>query len=105
MTIRLRRAWPVRLPASPDGASVRLYTPEVVVVPVVDAQLYYIRTVCSWRQQPFIVIGEHGQWLRLEYTGGQAPVAAELGLEEFDFGVYQVWVPGDEVEGLREQRV
>jgi len=44
-------------------------------------------------------------WLRVEYTGGKAPVARTLGLEEFDFGVYQGWAPKDAVENLTEHRV
>ncbi|GIG58829.1 hypothetical protein Lfu02_32010 [Longispora fulva] len=91
--------------ASPDGPSVRLYTPELLVVAASDVELYYIRTICSWRGQPFIVVGEHGQWLRLEYTGGRAPIAEKLGLEEFDFGVYQGWASRAEVIGLQEQRI
>jgi hypothetical protein len=43
--------------------------------------------------------------LRVEYTGGKAPVARTLGLEEFDFGVYQGWAPRDAVENLTEHRV
>lgn len=65
----------------------------------------YVRTVCTWRGEPFIVLAEHEDWLRVEYTGGKAPVATELGLEEFDYGVYQGWVPKAEVVGLTEKRV
>jgi hypothetical protein len=32
-------------------------------------------------------------------------VAHALGLEEFDFGVYQGWAPANEVTDLREHRV
>ncbi len=104
--------------ASPDGTSVRLYraTPAegfdqvredryVRVVPLSEVeQLSYVRTVCTWRGEPFIVLAEHDVWLRVEYTGGKAPVARSLGLEEFDFGVYQGWVPRQEVTDIREQR-
>jgi hypothetical protein len=105
--------------ASPDGDDVRLYRPDpadgfeevrpgryrkVVGLDEVD-DLAYVRTVCVWRGQPFIVLAEHDTWLRVEYTGGLAPVAAELGLEEFDFGVYQGWAPRDEVSDIREYRV
>ena len=51
------------------------------------------------------MLAEHEAWLRVEYTGGLAPVAGQLGLEEFDFGVYQGWAPADEVSDLREYRV
>ena len=105
--------------ASPDGDQVRLYRPDPAdgfdevrqgrfrrLVPATEVdELVYIRTTCTWRAQPFIVVGEHESWLRLEYTGGLAPVAAELGLEEFDFGVYQGWAPRQEVSNLKEHRV
>jgi hypothetical protein len=105
--------------ASPDGDEVRLYRPDPAdgfeevrpgryrkVVPVDEVQdLVYVRTTCLWRGQPFIVLAEHDAWLRLEYTGGLAPVAGELGLEEFDFGVYQGWAPRNEVSDVREYRV
>jgi hypothetical protein len=105
--------------ASPDGDSVRLYRPDgadgfeevrpgrfrrVVSATEVD-DVTYVRTTCSWRDQPFIVLGEHDGWYRVEYTGGLAPKAAELGLEEFDYGVYQGWAPQREVTDLREHRV
>jgi len=109
----------VEFDASPDGENVRLYLSEpedgfvevrlgrfVRVVPQSEVDdLYYMRTTCIWKDQPFIVLGEHDGWLRVEYTGGRAPVAHELGLEEFDFGVYQGWAPKSEVTELREVRV
>ncbi|WP_155368994.1 hypothetical protein [Catellatospora vulcania] len=105
--------------ASPDGDAVRLYRPEpaegfeevrpgrfVRVVPAAEIDdLAYVRSTCTWRGQPFIVLAEHDAWLRVEYTGGKSPVAAELGLEEFDYGVYQGWAPKQEVTDLRESRV
>ncbi|PZM95281.1 MAG: hypothetical protein DIU79_07760 [Actinobacteria bacterium] len=105
--------------ASPDGDQVRLYRADpadgfdevrpgrfVRVVPwTAVEELVYVRTTCTWRGQPFIVLGEYDGWLRLEYTGGRAPVAEELGLEAFDFGVYQGWAPAHEVTDLGEQRV
>jgi len=105
--------------ASPDGDQVRLYRPDpedefeevrpgrfrrTVPASEVD-EVVYIRTTCTWRDEPFIVLAEHEAWLRVEYTGGLAPVAGQLGLEEFDFGVYQGWVARDEVTDLREYRV
>jgi len=105
--------------ASPDGDNVRLYLAEaaegfdevkpgryvkVVKLSEVD-DLSYIRTVCLWRGEPFVVLAEAEAWLRVEYTGGRAPVARELGLEEFDFGVYQGWAPRKEVSDLREVRI
>jgi hypothetical protein len=105
--------------ASPDGEEVRVYrpTPEegftevrpgryVRVLPLPEVEeLRYVRTTCSWKGEPFIVLAEHDTWLRVEYTGGRAPIAQSLGLEEFDFGVYQGWAPKSEVIELREHRV
>ena len=105
--------------ASPDGELLRLYAAEPVdgfsrindrrhrlVVRADDVDDFcYVRTTCRWRSEPFIVLGEHDGWLRVEYTGGKAPVAAALGLEEFDFGVYQGWAPATEVTDVREYRV
>ena len=51
------------------------------------------------------MLTEQDGWLRLEYTGGRAPVAESLGLEVFDFGVYQGWARATDVTDLREQRV
>ena len=104
---------------SPDGADMRLYSSEpadgfhqvrpgrYVRVLQADqvANFCYIRTTCTWHGEPFIVLGEADGWLRLEYTGGKAPVARTLGLEEFDFGVYQGWAPVGEVENISETRV
>ena len=105
--------------AAPDGDCVRIYTPEtaegfveirpgrhvrVLGVDEID-ELVYVRTTCTWRGAPFIVLADADTWLRLEYTGGRAPVARSLGLEEFDFGVYQGWAPADEVTDLYEHRV
>jgi hypothetical protein len=109
----------VEYEASPDGASVRLYQPSpaegfervrdgryVQVIPVGEIEdLSYVRTTCSWRGEPFIVLAEYESWLRVEYTGGKAPVARSLQLEEFEYGVYQGWVPAAEVADLREYRV
>jgi hypothetical protein len=105
--------------ASPDGDKVRIYAPEAGdgfdevrpgrYVRVLESNEYddltYVRTTCTWRGQPFIVLAEADAWLRLEYTGGRAPVAHSLGLEEYDFGVYQGWAPLNEVDDLYEHRV
>jgi hypothetical protein len=105
--------------ASPDGEQIRLYRPDPEdgfeqvrpdrycrCVPADEVEeLVYIRTTCVWRDESFIVLAEHESWLRVEYTGGLAPVAGDLGLEEFEFGVYQGWVARDEATELREYRV
>ena len=103
---------------SPDGNDMRLYCVEpedgftlvrpgrfVRVVPANDVTDFaYVRTTCTWQGEPFIVLGEADGWLRVEYTGGKAPVARTLGLEEFDFGVYQGWAPAGDVRELGEYR-
>lgn len=105
--------------ASPDGDNVRIYQPGpddgfeevrpgryVRVLPAAELDDFvYVRTTCTWRGEPFIVLAEHDSWLRVEYTGGRWPVAQALGLEEFDVGVYQGWAPAVDVTDLREQRV
>lgn len=105
--------------ASPDGDWIRIYQPSpedgfeevrpgryVRVVPASEVEsLSYVRTTCYWQGQPFIVLAKHGNWLRVEYTGGRRPVAEAMGLETFDFGVYQGWAPANEVTDLREQHL
>jgi hypothetical protein len=105
--------------AVPDGDNVRIYLPEPaegfdevkpgryrrVLGPDDYDELVYVRTTCTWRGAPFIVLAETDSWLRVEYTGGRAPIARQLGLEEFDFGVYQGWAPVHEVSDLGEQRI
>ncbi|GAA1832365.1 hypothetical protein [Actinomadura chokoriensis] len=105
--------------ASPDGDRVRLYarrhadgfrqvSPDryVQVVPLAEVdRVRYVTTHCTWRGEPFVVLGEHDGWLRVEYCGGKAPVAEGLGLEPFDRGVYQAWASKHEVEDLREETV
>ncbi|BFU47478.1 hypothetical protein KRMM14A1004_57150 [Krasilnikovia sp. MM14-A1004] len=105
--------------AAPDGDNVRIYIPEPgagfteirpgrfvrVLRPGEYEDITYVRTTCTWRGEPFIVLAEADTWLRLEYTGGRAPMARALGLEEFDFGVYQGWAPAHEVTDIIEHRV
>ena len=104
--------------ASPDGNDVRLYRGDPAdgfeeirdgryrrIVSGSEVKLEYVRTGCVWRGEPFIVLAEHEGWLRVEYTGGLAPIARQMGLEEFEFGVYQGWAPATEVTDIREYRV
>ena len=105
--------------AAPDGDNVRIYQEQPadgfeeirpgryvrVLTPDEYDELVYVRTTCFWRGAPFVVLAEADSWLRVEYAGGRAPIAHQLGLEEFDFGVYQGWVPAREVTDLSEQRV
>lgn len=67
--------------------------------------LRYVRTHCTWRGEPFLVIGEHDGWVRLEYAGGRAPVAESLGLDTIDAGVYQIWASREEIEQLHEEDI
>src|SRR6266511_3648538 len=90
--------------ASPDGDQVRLYRPDAAegfeqvrpgrfrqVVPVDEVEdIVYVRTACRWRGAPFIILAEHDSWLRVE---------------EFDFGVYQSFVPRDEITEIQEYPV
>lgn len=105
--------------ASPDGDDVRLYRAlpaegfeeitsdrYVRVVPAAEVtRLAYVSTHCTWRGEPFLVLGEHDGWLRVEYAGGSAQVAERLGLETFDRGVHQAWAPRGEVTGPAEKAV
>ncbi|NDU77367.1 hypothetical protein GWI34_32830 [Actinomadura sp. DSM 109109] len=105
--------------ASPDGDRVRLYAARHVegfrqvspdrfvhVVPAADVErLQYVTTHCTWHGEPFVILGEHEGWLRVEYSGGRVPVAERLGLELFDRGVYQAWASRHEVGDLHEETV
>jgi hypothetical protein len=103
--------------ASPDGDLVRLYAKTrtdgfveagqdrfLNVVPVKEIDgLVYVRTLCLWQGEPFQVLGEHEQWVRVEYVGGHTTVAERLGLQPYDRGVYQAWAPRTELTELREE--
>jgi hypothetical protein len=67
--------------------------------------LRYVRSRCNWRGQPFVVLGEYDDWVRVEYVGGRAPVAAELELDQVDIGVHQAWVPRDQVQDIEEDDI
>ncbi|MEU4223687.1 hypothetical protein AB0F17_05290 [Nonomuraea sp. NPDC026600] len=64
-----------------------------------------VTTVCAWKGVSFLVIAERDGEVLLEYPGGSAPVAVELGLERVERGVYRRWVARDDVAALREQAV
>jgi hypothetical protein len=105
--------------ASPDGETLHLYSDTAragfdevapgrfrrVVAFGAATGFGYLTTRCVWRGEPFKVLGDRGDWLRVEYTGGRAPVAERLGLERFDRGVYQAWAPAAEVTDVRAERV
>jgi hypothetical protein len=67
--------------------------------------LRYVRSRCNWRGEPFVVIGEHDDWVRVEYAGGSAPVAAALDLDRVDIGVHQTWVPRNELREVHEEDI
>ncbi|WP_067463812.1 hypothetical protein [Actinomadura macra] len=99
-----------------DG-EIRLYAPEPTdgfeelrpgrfrrIVPASEVEeLRYVRTTCTWRGERFVIVGEHESWLRVEYSGGSAPVAERLGLDRIDQGIWQAWAPSSEIEDLREE--
>lgn len=105
--------------ASPEGPRVRLYAEHPIsgfaevmpgrfvrAVPAEELdRFWYVRTVCHWQGEPFQVLAEHETWLRVEYIGGQAEVAARLGLEDFDIDVFQAWAPRAAVTDLHEERL
>jgi hypothetical protein len=98
----------VRLYSTTPGEGFEEVRPGRFVRVVMDgevADLRYVRTRCTWRGEPFVVIGEHEGWVRLEYTGGRAPAAEALDLEKVDIGVYQAWAPREEVDDLQEENI
>ncbi|MFC4337350.1 hypothetical protein [Salininema proteolyticum] len=109
----------VEYDSSPDGMHVRLYSPtpgEGFVqieqdrfrrgVPLTELDdFFYVRTAAKWRGEPFYVLGENSNWLRLEYCGSNPDAAARLGLETYDAGVYQAWAPRDEVSDIVEEYI
>lgn len=105
--------------ASPDGGLVRLFVDHPTkgfdrirsdrfrrLVPLDDLEWFgYLRTVGSFRGEPVVLVAERGDQVCVEYTGGRAPTAGELGLPAAEFGVYRGWVGRGEVSGVTEQRV
>ena len=103
--------------AAPSSAGAHLYTDEPDqwgfdevadgrfrrIVPFDELDEFgYLTTVGAFRGHPVKVLARHETWLRVEYTGGLAPVAEQLGLDRFDRGVYQSWVPRSEITDLHE---
>lgn len=65
----------------------------------------YLSTVGTWRGVPVKALYDDGDRIRIEYTGGQAPVAESLGMDRVDKGVYQTWAPRTEVPDLHETAI
>lgn len=75
-------------------------------VPVGECEaVHFVVTVCRWRGEPFQVLAERDGELLLEYAGGSARTAVELGLDRVERGVYRRWVPRIEAGELREHPV
>ncbi|MFG1680119.1 hypothetical protein ACGFNP_08080 [Nonomuraea sp. NPDC049269] len=78
----------------------------VRTVPVTEcAALDFVAMVCQWRGERFHMHDEKDGLLLLEYLGGSALTALELGLERIERGVYRLWVPHTEVTGIHEEAV
>ncbi|MGP4101344.1 hypothetical protein [Nonomuraea sp. KM90] len=98
--VRLRSAEPVEgFEEVEPGCHVR-------TVPAPECEsLHFVTVVCRWRGEPFQVHDEREGRLLLEYLGGSAVTARELGLERVERGVYRRWVPRSEAGELREEAV
>src|ERR671932_2212614 len=91
--------------AAPDGDKARIYAPEPgegfeevrpgryvrVLEPEEFDGFAYVRTTCTWRGQPFIVLAEADAWLRVEYTGGGAPGGHFFAPQGVDLRGYHGW--------------
>ena len=83
-----------------EGVTSELYVRQVSLQ---DCEVVsFVRTVCQWRSEPFVVAQERGNELLIEYVGGSYLTATELGLERVERGVYRTWVPHDEIRGMRQ---
>lgn len=65
----------------------------------------YLTTIGTYRGHPVKILAAYGAWLRVEYIGGLAPVAEQLGLDRMDRGIYQSWVSCSEVSDIREHYI
>jgi SseB protein N-terminal domain len=68
-------------------------------------QVAFVTTVGEFRGQPCLVQDRRGYELLVEYTGGRADVARELGMERVERGVHRAWVPRAALRDQREHRV
>lgn len=107
----------VEYEASSDGRMIRLYcdTPvegfeqigpdryRRVVTPAELDRMVYVCTVGTWHGEPVKLLGVQDDLVLVEYLGGRAPVARDLGLAMVDRGVYQAWVPVAQVADVHER--
>ncbi len=106
--------------ASPDGDDVRIYQPEpadgfeevapgryVRVLPADEFDEIWCTSAPPAPGGAAVHRAGRGTTTGCGWSTPAAagPVAQALGLEEFDFGVYQGWAPAHEVADLREHRV
>ncbi|GAA3567621.1 hypothetical protein GCM10022419_055540 [Nonomuraea rosea] len=78
----------------------------VRTVPAAECSaLHFVTTECSWRGERFQVHDERDGRLLIEYLGGSAPAALELGLERVERGVYRIWAPREEITEMAERAV
>jgi hypothetical protein len=74
------------------------------IVPLREVErLSHVSEICTWRGHPFRVIERRGPDLLVEYTGGQVPVARQLGLDRLARGVYRRWIKLAEAEAVRDE--
>ncbi|TMR99698.1 hypothetical protein [Nonomuraea basaltis] len=93
----------LRSPVPADGFDEIEPGCHVRTVPAAEcAALHFVTTVCRWRGEQFHVHDERDGRLLLEYLGGSALAARELGMERIERGVYRLWVPREEVTDLSE---
>lgn len=102
-----------------DGLWVRLYVPrpmpgfeEVgperhrrIVAGSELERLVYVRTVCTWHGEPFLLLDAFAGRAYIEYVGGQVPVAQLLRLQRVERGVYRIKVPYDDLREVRQEVV
>jgi hypothetical protein len=94
---------------------VRLYAPHdaegftkvsdqryVRVVPAGEiTALSYVRAVCEWKAEPFIVLARNGSdKLLVEYAGSSTRAAETLGIDQVEHRVYRGWIPAGEVDRI-----
>ncbi|MFG1920448.1 hypothetical protein [Cryptosporangium sp. NPDC048952] len=104
---------------APPSSEIRLYSDSAAdgfervheerwrrIVPLAEVtRLTYVRVVASWRGEPFLVRAFDGGQASVEYLGGSAVVAARLGCERVERGVYRARVSAGELSDVHEDVV